>query len=194
MKTTITMAALGLILGLSGCASQPSPEANALGNAATAYGQATVANGAAQVAKAAVNAVPLTGQNIALVSTLVQQLGITPTQAMGGAGTIFSAAKRSLKPAQFGQLSQAVPGMSQILAATPILKAATGSNGSLMGIAGSALGNATGLGNIAAMASSFQSLGLGAGMVNRFIPVVLQYVQTQGGPGTMGLLQNALTN
>jgi len=50
------------------------------------------------------------------------------------------------------------------------------------------------LGRLASLAGSFQSLGLNSDMVSRFIPVILQSVQSQGGSATMGLLQSALAH
>jgi hypothetical protein len=126
-----------------------------------------------------------------LVGILVQQLGISPQQATGGAGSIFSLAKQSMSPASFGQVSNAVPGMGQLLAAAPALGGSTTGTGSLMGSAASALGGSS-LGNMAALAGSFQSLGMGSGMMNQFLPIILQYVQGTGGSSTMGLLQSAL--
>ena len=61
-----------------------------------------------------------------------------------------------------------------------------------MGSAASALGGGSSLGNMAVLASSFQGLCMDSGMMSQFIPVILQYVQTQGGSATMGLLQGAL--
>lgn len=131
-------------------------------------------------------------QTPALIGILVQQLGISPVQAMGGAGAIFSTAKQVMAPTKFGLLSNAVPGMSQILSSAPQVSGyGYGANG-LLGSAASALGGGNRLGQMAMLASSFQNLGLDATMVNRFIPVILQYVQAQGGPATMNLLQSAL--
>jgi hypothetical protein len=128
-----------------------------------------------------------------LVDILVQQMGITPEQATGGAGAIFSMAKQGMTPTDFAQVIKAVPGMSQYLAATPSQTASTSGTASLLGVASNALGGSGGaLGNMALLAGSFQSLGLNSGMVSQFIPVILQYVQTQGGSVTMGLLQSAL--
>jgi hypothetical protein len=132
------------------------------------------------------------GQTPALVGLLVQQLGVSPQQATGGAGSIFSLAQQTMSPNNFGQVSNAVPGMSQLLSAAPSM---TGYGGGLMGSAANALGGGSSLGNMAKMAmlaNSFQNLGLNSGMVSRFIPVILQYVQTQGGVSTMGLLQSAI--
>jgi hypothetical protein len=54
------------------------------------------------------------------------------------------------------------------------------------------MGEGSSLGSLANLAGSFQSLGMDSSMINQFVPVVLKYVQGQGGAGAMSLLQNAL--
>jgi hypothetical protein len=127
-----------------------------------------------------------------LVDLLVGQLGISPQQAAGGAGSIFSLAQQRLSPANFAQVSHAVPGMDRYLAAAPRQNRAP--SGGLLGAAASVLmgGQSNTSGSLADVGNSFQSLGLNSGMVSQFIPVLLQYVQSQGGNAVMGLLQNSL--
>jgi hypothetical protein len=48
------------------------------------------------------------------------------------------------------------------------------------------------LGDLAALAGSFQTLGMNTNMITQFVPLVLQYVQGQSGAGAMSLLQSAL--
>ena len=59
---------------------------------------------------------PLTSsaQDSSLVSLLVQQLGITQTQAQGGAGALFNMAKEKLSPQEFGQVADTVPEMDTL--------------------------------------------------------------------------------
>lgn len=168
------MTAIMMALAMTGCAAT-SPQQTA----------AAIAGNMAGVS-------PIASQSPALVGLLVQQLGISPAQAMGGAGSIFSVAQQMMTPNNFGLVSNSVPGMSQMLAAAPKMAGYGSGAGGLMGSAASALGGGSSLGQMAMLASSFQNLGLGTGMVNQFIPVILQYVQTQGGASTMGLLQSAL--
>ncbi len=122
-----------------------------------------------------------TAAELALISILTGQLGINQQQAMGGAGSIFQIAQQRLQPGDFSRLSAAVPGMEQYLAAAPQQATANASTG-LWGAAG----------NLMSLAGSFQSLGMNADMVGRFVPVMLQYVEQQGGVATMSLLQNSL--
>lgn len=211
MKKLTTMVSFTAVMVITGCAATAPQEiaqasgtgmssagsvasemtSAAMPSAASVAGQLPSVGAAAEMAGSVAGAAPVAGQAPSLVNVLVQQLGITPAQATGGAGSIFSMAQQSMSPTSFGQVSNAVPGMSQLLAAAPALGGSTSGAGGLMGSAASALGGSS-LGNMAALASSFQSLGMGSGMMNQFIPVILQYVQGTGGSSTMGLLQSAL--
>lgn len=196
MKRLTSMAAIAAVAAFVGCAPQtPSvPQTGGLGipSAGTAAGQA-VNSGAAGALKSTTTTAAIP-QGASLTDVLVQKLGVSPTQATGGAGAIFSTAQKSMSVSDFAQVSKAVPGMDQYLAAAPSSTAAPASNAAgLLGAASSALGGSN-LGTLASLAGSFQSLGLNSGMASQFIPVVLQYVQTQGGSSTMGLLQSALSH
>ena len=46
-----------------------------------------------------------------------------------------------------------------------------------------------GAGNIAQLVGMFDKVGLDADMVTKFAPIVMQFVQEQGGEGAMGLLK-----
>ncbi|MEI7994304.1 MAG: DUF2780 domain-containing protein, partial [Methylococcaceae bacterium] len=90
-----------------------------LPSAAAVVKQIPKAGSAASVAGAVSDAAPVAGQTSSLVDDLVLELGITPKQATGGAGSIFSMAKQGMDPADFAKVSTAVPGMNELLAAAP---------------------------------------------------------------------------
>ena len=124
-----------------------------------------------------------------LVNTLVNQLGVNQQQAMGGVGSIFSLAQQRMNPTDFLQLRGNVPGIDQYMSEVP----EPSSSSLLIGSAADMLGGqAGGLGNLASLVSSFQTLGMNSNMITQFVPLVLQYVQGQSGAGMMSLLQNAL--
>src|SRR5262245_21739673 len=50
-----------------------------------------------------------------LVNALSKELGSTPAQAAGAAGSLFSLAKSRLKADEFSQVAKAVPGMDSLL-------------------------------------------------------------------------------
>jgi hypothetical protein len=125
-----------------------------------------------------------------LINILVNQLGVKPQQALGGAGSIFALAQQRMNPSDFMQLSGSVPGMDRYLSAVP---RPASSSSWLSTSTDSTEGESTGLGSLSALTDSFQALGLNTKLISQFVPVVLQYVQTQnGGPAAMDLLQSAL--
>jgi hypothetical protein len=193
--TMVAIASIAAVPTMAVCGPQAQGVAQTgnldLPSAATVAGQTP----AAGVAGAVADSAPVAGQTPNLVDTLVRQLGITPEQAAGGAGSIFSTAKQSMSSTDFAKVTKAVPGMDQLLAAAPSQAAPSSSMTGLMGVAASALGGSgSSLGKLASLAGAFQSLGLNSDMVSKFIPVILQSIQSQGGSATTGLLQSALAH
>jgi hypothetical protein len=134
----------------------------------------------AQAAAAAVKASP------DLVNSLAKEIGGTPEQAAGAAGALFGVAKSQLKPDEFAKVSKAVPGMDSLLAAAPVLAAASGG-------AGGALAKAAGgAGNLASAAQAFTKLGLKPEMVSKAVPVLTSFVTKSGGAGVGSLLAGVL--
>ncbi|MEC4748871.1 DUF2780 domain-containing protein [Methylomicrobium sp. Wu6] len=138
-----------------------------------------------EAGKAAAAGVPVT--QTGLTNALVNQLGVSPQQALGGAGAIFQAAKVKMAPEAFSSLSQTVPGVSDMLAAAPQVSQPLSGATSVLGGVGSTVNTMTSL------AASFQRLNLSPSMVNQFIPVVVDYVRNTGGPMSATLFQSALT-
>ena len=123
-----------------------------------------------------------------LTETLVNKLGISPSQAEGGAGALFKAAQNQLDVGQFAKLSAAVPEMDSLLSAAPKQSNATTD---LIGGASSMLGGSS-YGNLAGLASSFKDLNISPDMVDQFVPVVVDYVKKNGGDMIGDTLQSAL--
>ena len=144
--------------------------------------------GAADAAEGVVQAT--TDQS--LVDTLVQKLGVTNTQAEGGAGAIFQVAKDKLSSDDFQSLSQAVPGMDSMLGAAP--KTSSDVSDITSGIS-SMLGDSDNtLGSLTSLASSFKDLDLSGDMVSQFTPIMVDYVKQNGGEHLATLLQGALSS
>lgn len=120
-----------------------------------------------------------------LVGQLTKGLSVTPHQATGGAGALFSLAKSRLNPADFSKVSAAVPGMGSFLKAAP----STSGGSELSGLTGALPGN---VGGLASTATSFQKLGLSPGMVEKFVPIMTNFVQAKGGANVASLLSGAL--
>ena len=62
----------------------------------------------------------------------------------------------------------------------------------LGGLASSIDGDASKVGSIVSLASGCSELGLDSGMVGKFIPMILSFVQGKGGSGVKGLLEKVL--
>lgn len=122
-----------------------------------------------------------------LVDALVGQLGVSQQQALGGAGAIFQVAKAKMAPEAFSNLSQSIPGMSEMLAAAPQAGQPLSGVTSVLGGASSTVNT------MAVLANQFRQLQMSPGMVNQFIPVVVDYVKNTSGQMTAKLLQSALT-
>ena len=122
-----------------------------------------------------------------LVGALSKELGSTPAQAAGAAGTLFGLAKSRLKADEFSQVAKAVPGMDSLLSAAPAL-GATGTSGAA-GALSKATGSAAGL---ASAASAFSKLGLSPELVGKAVPVLTSFVTKSGGAQVGNLLGSVL--
>ncbi len=131
-----------------------------------------------------------------LVQMLTNNLGVSEEQAKGGAGMLFNMAKEQLGTGDFQQIADTVPGIGDLLNAAPTASGGGDSGGvmgMLGGIASSLGGNAGGLGWLATLAGGFSQLGLDTDMIGKFVPTVLEYVQSQGGDGVKALLEKVLS-
>ena len=122
-----------------------------------------------------------------LTGQLTKQLGVSPEQAIGGAGAIFGVAKTKLNPTDFLKVSNAVPGMDGLLKAAPKPKA--GASDMLSSVSSVLPGKA---GALASVAGSFKQLGMSPEMAVKFLPVMTQFVKVKGGAEVAGLLSGAL--
>ena len=124
-----------------------------------------------------------------LVSLLMEKLGVTKTQAQGGAGSLFKTAKSSLGAKDFTKVADSVPGIEGMMKAAP---KSTGIGGKLGGMS-SMFGGAGKKGaGVASMTDSFSKLGLDADMVPKFTNVVIDYVGKSGGDAVKNILKGAL--
>ncbi len=123
-----------------------------------------------------------------LLNMLTSQLGINEEQAGGGAGMILNLAKEKLG-GDFSQITDAIPDINGLLEKAP--SSGGGMMGALGGLASSF--GAGDLGNLASLASGFSKLDLDAGMITKFIPIILEFVKGKAGENVMGLLAKALS-
>ena len=121
-----------------------------------------------------------------LIGSLVDLLGVTEPQAEGGAGAIFREAKNNMSSSDYSQLLSALPGIDSLIAAAPAVGGLAKSAASLFG------GSSGSAGGLAALTDSFNKLGLSPDMVNKFVDVVLDFAQSEGGQQAMSILKQAL--
>jgi hypothetical protein len=129
----------------------------------------------------------------ALVEALSKEIGSSPDQAAGAAGSLFGLAKSRLSPADFSKVAAAVPGMDSLLAAAPAAAASPSSPAGVPGNVGGALsqlgGSAAGL---ATAAQAFSKLGLKPELVAKAVPVLTSFVTKSGGASVGNLLAGVL--
>ncbi|USD65563.1 DUF2780 domain-containing protein [Vibrio sp. SCSIO 43136] len=101
-----------------------------------------------------------------LVSLLTDNLGVSSTQAAGGAGALLSLASSQLGSSQQSELTSLIPGMDSLNSSVPGLSSLTS--------------------NMDGVNKVFSSLGLDPSLVSQFAPVILQYLTSQG--ASQGLL------
>ncbi|MEJ2286298.1 MAG: DUF2780 domain-containing protein [Desulfobacterales bacterium] len=121
-----------------------------------------------------------------LIGQLVDLLGVSRSQAEGGAGAIFKAAKENMSTGDYSQLLGAVPGIDSLVGSAPESSGLAAKASSLLGSSSDSVKGTAGL------ADSFSSLGLSPDMVGKYTDIILDYVQSEGGQQAMALLKNAL--
>ena len=117
---------------------------------------------------------------------LVDLLGATQSQAEGGAGAIFKAAKDNMSTGDYSQLLSAVPGIDSLISSAPEGSGLAGKATSLFG------GSSESMKGTAALADSFSKLGLSPDMIGKYTDIILDFVQSEAGQQTMTLVKNAL--
>lgn len=105
-----------------------------------------------------------------LTGELMEELGVTQRQAEAGAGALFQLAKPRLSKENFAALGQVVPEMEELLAAAPPPSPLGGGG----------------------MAATFLEIGLEPEMVQKFIPIMVQYVEDSGREAVAAALKSAL--
>jgi hypothetical protein len=126
-----------------------------------------------------------------LTNVLVQRLGVTPQQAMGGAGALLQIAQTRMNPEAFAKLSQQVPDVSQLLSAVPALQPQSGLGGLAGKLAG--LSGDNSISTALTAVSLFQQLGMKPETMQKFVPVVVDYVRGNTGDAIAGGLNAALS-
>lgn len=128
-------------------------------------------------------------QDMNLVSMLTKNLNVSSQQAEGGAGAIFNAASQNMSLDDFAKVTNALPEAQSLMKAAPSFDTGSGTLGGLSSMLGKSGG---GVSSLAGLTSAFSQLGLGGDMVQKFMPIILDYAQNTGGDVVANLLKMAL--
>jgi hypothetical protein len=123
-----------------------------------------------------------------LIDTLTKKLGVSGTQAEGGAAVLFKAAKDKLGNEEFGKLLGGLPGLTDLMKKAPAAGGG-GLGGLLGGIAGAMGGNAA---LISTIVGGFGKLGLTTEDARRFAPVMFDFLRTRVSPEVADKLERTL--
>lgn len=129
---------------------------------------------------------PVSADTGKLIGQLVDLLGVTQSQAEGGAGAVFKQAKGNMNAGDYSQLTSALPGIDSLVKAAPDSGGLAGKAASMFG------GSSTSAQGLAALTNSFAKLGLAPDMVEKYVNIIMEYTQSEAGQQTMALLKNAL--
>ncbi len=128
-------------------------------------------------------------QAIQLVGTL-DELGITPQQAIGGTGALLNVARHQLPVSQYGHLVNEVPELQRFAGSNGLGQLA--GLGGLLGKSGQSdqVGSATqkALDEVQTLPQAqqaFAMLGMDSALVGQFAPLLLQYLSNQGVEGSL---------
>jgi len=130
-----------------------------------------------------------------LIDLLVKNLGVNGKQAEGGTGLIFNAIKEKAQPDDFAKIAELVPGIGSLMKAAPARDSGGGGMLGMVGQLASSLGGDSQLGKLgqlASLAGGFEKLGLDPSMVNKFLPLILTFLQNKGGDDIGRLVQGLL--
>lgn len=123
-----------------------------------------------------------------LTEFLMQGAGVTQAQAQGGVGVLLQLAQSKLQAGEFAQLEQAIPNLHSLLNAVPALQQPS----TLSSLAKLASGSGGTVSNLLTIVSLFKQLGMSSAQIQQFVPLVLDYVNTEQGATIAKLLGSAI--
>ncbi|MGO1463108.1 MAG: DUF2780 domain-containing protein [Marinobacter sp.] len=120
----------------------------------------------------------VSGEARQLLGQLEDQLGVTKTQAVGGTGALLQLAKSELGTDTMSAVTSKASGLSSLL-------------GGNSGLGGGLLSN---ISSMSKVQSAFSALGMDAGMIKQFVPIVMGFLGDQGvGSSLLSQLQGLWT-
>ena len=131
---------------------------------------------------------PVSADVMQLIPLLTNNLGVTESQAKGGAGAIFDYVKQKVSAEDFSTVTKALPGVDSLLKFAP---KASGLSGQIEGLS-SGVGDISGLAGMAGLTESFAKMGLDAGMVDKYVKTILDFTQSEAGTTVTNIIKGAL--
>lgn len=132
---------------------------------------------------------PVRADVMKLIPILTQGLGVTESQAKGGAGVIFDYVKQKVSAEDFAQVAKALPGVDSLVDLAPKASDLSGQIGGLSPTLG---GKSDLTGGMAGVAERFGKLGLDAGMVDKYVKIILDFTQSEAGSAVTNIIKGAL--
>lgn len=126
---------------------------------------------------------------LSLTQLVTQSLEVSPQQAQGGLGSLFSLAQSTLVDTDFAQLSAAVPEMSSLLKAAPAISESTKGVTSLMGNMGK---YAKVMQGATTAYAQFKTLGIGTEQIPQYIDITNEFLAGQGGKDVQALFMDGV--
>lgn len=114
--------------------------------------------------------------NSSLLNTLSSNLGVSRSQALGGASAILNKAASNMSSTDVSSLTSAIPSLSSLI----------NTSGSKSSSVLSTLASSSSL------VSQFKTLGMDSSMVGKFTTVILEFINSNAGKALMQSVQNAL--
>jgi hypothetical protein len=132
---------------------------------------------------------PVRADVMKLIPLLTQGLGVNESQAKGGAGVIFDYVKQKVSAEDFAQVAKALPGVDSLVDLAPKASDLSGQIGGLSPTLG---GKSDLTGGMAGVAERFGKLGLDAGMVDKYVKIILDFTQSEAGSTVTNIIKGAL--
>ncbi|UCG11973.1 MAG: DUF2780 domain-containing protein [Deltaproteobacteria bacterium] len=132
---------------------------------------------------------PVRADMMKSIPLLTQSLGVTESQAKGGTGVIFDHVKQKVSAEDFAQVAKALSGVDSLVDLAPKASDLSRQIGGLS----PALGGKSDLtGGMAGVAQRFGKLGLDAGMVDKYVKMILDFAQSEAGTAVTNIIKSSL--
>lgn len=114
-----------------------------------------------------------------IVQQLTESLGVSDSQAKGGAGLLLKLASEKLPGGLLSGIKESIPESASLIAEAP--EESGGLLGAVGGLMSGLGGNAAGAGKIASLVQGFSQLDLDGDMVAKFSSTIVAFIRAKAG-------------